>query len=87
MSEAEVREVVVELLTKAAAAKGAGPFDPSDGLHLVDSGLLDSFAFLDLLTALETRFGVQLDLTEADPDVFLRLGGLARLVEAARGSR
>ncbi len=87
MADAEaVRQYIVEFLSRAAASKGMNAVEAATHTHMVDSGLLDSFAFLELLAALEARFDAELDLADADPDVFLRIGGLAALVSsAARG--
>lgn len=84
MSSADViREFIVEYLAQRAREKALGAFEPRDELHMVDSGLLDSFAFLELLAHLEERFGFAVDLSEADPGEFLTLGGLSRLAAAS----
>ncbi len=43
---------------------------------LVDSGLFDSLSFLDLLTAIEDEFDVEIDLTGYDFEYFVTLEGL-----------
>ncbi len=50
---------------------------------LVGESLLDSLAFLDLVAELESTHGVELDFSDADPEQFVTLGGLARLVHQA----
>lgn len=78
-----VKEYIFEYLAKGAAERGLGRVERQDELHMVDSGLLDSFAFIALLSEIEARFGVEVDLSEAEPDEYLRVGGLSRIAAAA----
>lgn len=82
-----IREFILELLARGAREKGLAPVDPRDELHMVDSGLVDSFAFLVLLADVEERFGIALDLSGADPSEFLTVGGLARLAAQAAAAK
>lgn len=43
---------------------------------------LDSLAVLELVTALEARFGINIDETELTGDVFETLGSLTKFVES-----
>jgi acyl carrier protein len=56
-----VRQVFVEALTIQV---------PSVDTDLVDTGLLDSLALVELLFAIEQRFGVDLSLGELDIENF-----------------
>jgi D-alanine--poly(phosphoribitol) ligase subunit 2 len=58
---ARVRQVFVEALTIQV---------PSVDTDLVDTGLLDSLALVELLFAIEQRFGVDLSLGELDIENF-----------------
>jgi acyl carrier protein len=53
-----------------------------DGLHddtsLVDAGVLDSVAFLELVMALEENTGQTIDFAEMDPEEFTCVSGLVR---------
>ena len=51
---------------------------------LIDEGLLDSVAFVRLLTELEQAFGVRVDIAELDLDDFASVTRIARLVDARR---
>ena len=65
MDEQRVHAMVEELLAGRLEALGVGRNDLIDDLDLVRSGLLDSLAFVDLLSALEQRTGRQIDLEAA----------------------
>ena len=44
--------------------------------NLVAAGVLDSFAFLDLLSEVEQRFDIQIDVGQFEFEVLSTLGGL-----------
>lgn len=82
-SYAEIRDFIVSAAPNAAARAAAGGVDD---LHLLNAGVVDSLGFVNLLAAIEERFGIEIDLGDADPDEFLTVGGLARCAAAvARG--
>jgi acyl carrier protein len=47
--------------------------------ELLESGILDSFAFLDLILHVESKTGFQIDLADADPREFAIVRGLSNL--------
>jgi acyl carrier protein len=55
--------------------------DPEIGedTDLMASGLLDSFAFIDLLLFVESQIGVKVDLTDVDPGEFTLVKGLCNI--------
>jgi acyl carrier protein len=52
--------------------------DLDDSFNLLEGGLLDSFGFLNLVSALEEKTGRQIDFSDLDPSEFTTLGGLVR---------
>ncbi|HLK66900.1 MAG TPA: acyl carrier protein [Bryobacteraceae bacterium] len=46
------------------------PVEVSPGESLFDSGLLDSFSMLDLITALESAFGISIPDSDQRPQKF-----------------
>lgn len=52
--------------------------DLDDDTSLVDAGVLDSVAFLELVIALEERTGRTIDFAEMDPEEFTCIRGLVR---------
>ncbi|MGF1648010.1 MAG: acyl carrier protein [Kineosporiaceae bacterium] len=76
----EVRDVVAETL---GLQDRAGSLDASTPL-LGELPELDSLAVVELITALEDRFGFEADESEVTAEVFETLGSLAGFVEANR---
>ena len=54
----------------------------SDDADLIDSGLLDSLALVELLFALEREFGVTIPLEELDIETFRTVRSIAGYVDA-----
>lgn len=53
---------------------------PDPGADLVDGGILDSLALVELLAAVELEFSIEVPLDELDLDRIRTLEGLADLV-------
>lgn len=60
------RTIIVEIL-RAAAKK---PVNPAPDESLFDSGLLDSFALPDVVSAIETKFGISIPDSDLNPRKF-----------------
>ncbi|MGI9623515.1 MAG: phosphopantetheine-binding protein [Acidimicrobiales bacterium] len=58
-----------------------GITDPDDDFDLIESGAVDSMAFLDLIVGIETHFGLQVDFEELDPENLGQLGSLCKFLE------
>lgn len=59
---------------------------PSPDTDLLESGLLDSFQFVELLLQLERDFGVRLKIDDIELDDLRTLGRIARMVAAPKAS-
>jgi len=57
--------------------------DERDGL--VSSGLIDSLALLEIVTFLETDFGIDFSTTGVDPDELASIAAILDLIERRRG--
>jgi D-alanine--poly(phosphoribitol) ligase subunit 2 len=55
---------------------------PSADIDLLESGILDSFQFVELLLELEQRFGFRIKLDDIELDDLRTLKRIARLVAA-----
>ena len=60
--------------------------DVPDDFDLRANGLIDSFGVLELIGALEERFGLELDFDELDPEDLTVVGPLSRYVERKTGA-
>jgi acyl carrier protein len=74
-----VREVLVETLGIADRAESLEPSTPLLG----EMPELDSMAVVEVVTALEERFGFEIDDTELTGEVFETIGSLTRFVQEA----
>ena len=55
---------------------------PSSDTDLLETGILDSFQFVELLVQLEQRFGFRIKIEDIDLDDLRTLSRIARLVVA-----
>lgn len=77
-----VRNIILEWI----ASNALEPIDTAaldDATDLVEAGVLDSFAIIDLIVHLEASTGRKIDVTSIDPEEFTTLGGLARHAAAS----
>lgn len=51
---------------------------------LIDDGILDSFDVVSIISELDDAFGVQIRITELDPDNFNSLESIWNLVESLK---
>ena len=70
-----VRQFVLETVRAINRGKSNELAAVDDSCNLVESGLVDSLGFLELVAAVETKFGVKFDFSAADPAEFTTLGG------------
>ncbi len=59
---------------------------PSSDTDLLETGILDSFQFVELLFELEQRFGFRIKIENIDLDDLRTLSRIARLVAANGGA-
>jgi acyl carrier protein len=74
------REFVLKLNGEKIAAMGLRPEDCDSEFDLIDSGLLNSMSFLELLEKIEKKFSIELNFMDYDPAEFTSLGGLVDVV-------
>ena len=76
----EIRDFVVVFLEKKAKQQGKVIQGFDDDFQFLTSGLLDSFGFMELLTAVEANWNITVDLSEVEPTEFGQLDGFVRTV-------
>jgi methoxymalonate biosynthesis acyl carrier protein len=59
---------------------------PSPDTDLLESGILDSFQFVELLLQLEQRFNLRIKIDDIDLEDLRTLARIARLVSASSGA-
>lgn len=79
-----IRAAIEAQIADRTAALGLDPEVVQPYVDLVQSGLFDSMAFIDLMTAIEESTGTRIDLENAlsTPEA-LTMDGLIKIFEAA----
>jgi len=78
-----IRSFVHGRIREIAAAKREPAPELDDSLNLVEAGLFDSLGFVNLVSAIEKEFDLEIDPGDSGPEEFTILGNLIR---AAAGS-
>ncbi len=73
-----VRAFLVAHVSDRLAAIGVDPEHVTDDLDLVAEGVLDSLGLIELIAAMEARFGVELDFEGLDAGSFGVVGPFSR---------
>jgi acyl carrier protein len=71
--------IATELLSSADPAS-IGDQDP-----LIESGIIDSFGIMSLISFMEKEFGVRLSSNELMPENFVNITAIANLIESKLG--
>ena len=82
-ARARVRTTVFRLLEPRLEDAGLSERTLDESRSLIELGVIDSFTFVDVLTALQEELGVEIDFMELDPDDFDSVEGLVRVAAAA----
>ncbi len=76
-----VTQLFVSMPEKAAAIEALKNDD-----DLLDSGLIDSYALVELCLAVEARTGATIDISELEPEQFGSIAALYRVVSASNST-
>lgn len=82
MTHEELREFVVRELETKLRLLGFTKDDVTLDLDLFAAGLIDSMGLIELISAIEDRFGVGVKLDDVDPEEIYSVAGLARHASA-----
>jgi len=74
----DVRSALLETLAEPLAAVGLAPDSVPDDLDLLGAGVIDSFGLLELIAALEDRYGTTLDFGDLAAEDLTVVGPLTR---------
>ncbi len=81
-----VRQFLLAKYSDLIRATGADPAKVSDDFDLLLTGVIDSFGILEMISAIEEEFGIQLDMETLDAEKITVVGPLSRYV-AENGTR
>lgn len=85
MDREQAREIVLDALGGLGVALDLDSLDGAS--DLLQAGLVDSARFLELVAEIERRGGMELDFSDADPEDFVCIDGLAHLLVMAHEER
>ena len=69
-SENELLNLVMHWLKAYKQTNGSAHVEITEDTNLMESGVLDSLGFIELLMFIETQSGCQIDLMDIDPGEF-----------------
>jgi acyl carrier protein len=78
-----MREELREFLTRNAATSDVGEFSDDDSL--LELGIIDSVAMVDLIAHIESSYGITVDEDEMVPENFRSVAAIVRYIEGKRG--
>ncbi len=72
----EIRKEVKEFILMELRNRSGNIDDKNMEENFIESGVIDSFGFLELLVSIEQKFNSQINFAELDPSEFTNLDGL-----------
>jgi acyl carrier protein len=77
--EIELVDLIVKWVRKNGLTHGNGQVELAGHTNLMESGLLDSIGFVELIVFMESQTGYNIDLTDVDPSEFTTVKGLSQI--------
>jgi acyl carrier protein len=77
--EIELADLIIRWVRKNTQTNGNGQVELTGYTNLIESGLLDSIEFVELIVFMERQTGCNIDLTDVDPGEFTTVEGLSRI--------
>lgn len=74
---ADVQHFILGRIDDPLRATGIAPADVPASFDLLLEGVIDSFGIVELIGALEERYGLEFDFDELAPDDLTRIGPLS----------
>lgn len=84
---ADVQQFILGRVDDPLRAHGLAASDVPDSFDLLLEGVIDSFGIVELIGALEERYGVEFEFDELAPDDLTRIGPLSTYVAAKLNGR
>lgn len=83
MKQATMREDIRAFLSNNSASGAAGEFADDDSL--LEAGIIDSVAMVDLIAHIESRYHIAVDEDDMTPENFQSVSSIVRYIEEKRG--
>ena len=84
---ADVQLFILGRIDDPLRAKGLAPADVPDSFDLLLEGVIDSFGIVEMIGALEERYGLEFDFDGIAPDDLTRIGPLSSYVSQKLNGR
>jgi|GEM_PF-3159972 acyl carrier protein len=84
MSDREIKDHIISYIKAHSTVSDKESFTIADTTDIMDSGLLNSIDFIDMITALEKKNNITFDLENMDPLEYSTIAGLISAVENAK---
>lgn len=81
----DVRKYLLSRYAEQIVGKGRNPDEIPDSFDFLLEGIVDSFGILEMISAMENKFGMELDMSELDAEEMTVLGPLSRYIAAQAG--
>jgi acyl carrier protein len=81
ITSGEVWSFIIAHLGDAFKENGTAPDQVDDDFDLLKMGVIDSIGFISLISAVEDRFGVEIDFEDMDTDNLTVIGPMSRYIE------
>jgi len=72
----EIKKIIIDFISDDVRRSGMKIEDIQDDFDLLQSGLIDSFKFIDLISLVEEKSDIEIDLAELDAEGFATISGL-----------
>lgn len=76
----DVKKFILNHFTSTLEANGLSPNELNEDFDLLKAGVIDSFGVIEMISAVETHFGITVDFEAMDPDGLTILGPFSRYV-------
>jgi acyl carrier protein len=81
ISTDELRAFLLAQYGRALKTRGKDPQDIPDDFDLLTEGIIDSLGIMEMITAIEANFGLEIDFEDLDAEDLTRIGPLCRYIE------
>jgi acyl carrier protein len=79
----DIRKFLLARYCEPITAMHPDPAELPDDFDLLLSGVIDSFGIIEMISAIESEFRIQLDLAMLDAEDITRIGPLTRYIAAS----
>ena len=84
--ELAVKEFVIDHLQKNMLKLNIVAHEIDDSFNFIESGVVDSMGFLELITRVEKRFKIEIDFEDYNPSEFTYLYGFVNCISRSKRS-